>query len=151
MTCPNMSKREVMSKIEIVEKSDPELVRFLDERIAEYNWQHWEVSQRLPLAVQLKNDQGEIIAGCSGRTFGNWLQINTLWVCESLRGQSIGKELLELMESQAVKRGCNRAILDTLNFQAEPFYRKLGYKTEWVQEDYPKTGCKYFMTKRLVE
>ena len=146
-----MSKREVMSKIEIVEKSDPELVRFLDERIAEYNWQHWEVSQRLPLAVQLKNDQGEIIAGCSGRTFGNWLQINTLWVCESLRGQSIGKELLELMESQAVKRGCNRAILDTLNFQAEPFYRKLGYKTEWVQEDYPKTGCKYFMTKGLVE
>jgi GNAT superfamily N-acetyltransferase len=146
-----MSKREVMSKIEIVEKSDPELVRFLDERIAEYNWQHWEVSQRLPLAVQLKNDQGEIIAGCSGRTFGNWLQINTLWVCESLRGQSIGKELLELMESQAVKRGCNRAILDTLNFQAEPFYRKLGYKTEWVQEDYPRTGCKFFMTKRLVE
>ena len=55
MTCPNMSKREVMSKIEIVEKTDPELVRFLDERIAEYNWQHWEVSQRLPLAAQLKN------------------------------------------------------------------------------------------------
>lgn len=147
----NMSKLETMSKIEVLENSDPELVRFLDEKLAEYNWQHWEVNQRLPLAVQLKNEQREIIAGCSGRTFGNWLQISTLWVSESLRGQSIGRDLLKSMESQSIKRGCNRAILDTLNFQAEPFYRKLGYKTEWIQTEYPKTGCKYFMTKRLVE
>lgn len=138
-----------MNNIEVLENSDPELVKFLDQKLAEFNWQHWEVSERVPLAVQLKNEQDEVIAGCAGRTFGNWLQISTLWVSESLRGQSIGKQLLQSMETQAIKRGCNRAILDTLNFQAEPFYRKLGYKTEWVQEDYPRTGCKFFMTKRL--
>ncbi len=80
-----------MNNIEVLENSDPELVKFLDQKLAEFNWQHWEMSERVPLAVQLKNEQDEVIAGCVGRTFGNWLQINTLWVSESLRGQAIGK------------------------------------------------------------
>lgn len=40
-------------------------------------------------------------------------------------------------------------LLDTLNFQAMPFYQKYGYETQWVQQGYPKTGCKYFMAKKL--
>jgi GNAT superfamily N-acetyltransferase len=139
-----------MKQVEVLENPESELIEFLDQKLAEFNWAHWEVSERKPLAVQLKSEPGEIIAGIYGRTFGNWLQISTLWVAESLRGQSIGKQLIQTMESQAIKRGCNRAILDTLNFQAEPFYQKLGYKTEWIQTEYPKTGCKYFMTKRLI-
>ncbi|WP_268747950.1 hypothetical protein [Shewanella sp. cp20] len=29
------------------------------------------------------------------------------------------------------------------------FYEARGYRLEWTQEQYPATGCKYFMTKRL--
>lgn len=135
--------------IELLEDNEPSLVKFLDERIAEFNWANWEVSERKPLAVQVKDESGEIIAGSAGRTFGNWLQINTLWVSEALRGQNVGSQLLEQMESTAKQRGCIKSILDTLNFQAQPFYIKHGYVTQWVQTDYPKTGCKYFMVKDL--
>ena len=54
------------------------------------------------------------------------------------------------LESAAVGRGCQYSLLDTLNFQAAPFYQKFRYEKKWVQENYPKTGCKYFMVKHLL-
>jgi ribosomal protein S18 acetylase RimI-like enzyme len=128
-----------------------EFANTIEQKIAEFNWQHWEVSERLPLGLKFESETGELLAGFSARTFGNWLQIDNLWVSESLRGQSIGAQLLTEAESIAIERGCIYAILDTLNFQARPFYEARGYTLQWTQEAYPKTGCKYFMVKHLTE
>lgn len=136
-------------KIEVLQQPEQQLIDFLDEKIAEFNWENWEVSERLPLAVQIKNEQGKVIAGCAGRTFGDWLLINTLWVADELRGQNVGSQILQQMESAGIQRGCTKCLLDTLNFQAMPFYLKHGYETQWVQENYPKTGCRYYMQKVL--
>ena len=138
-------------KVEILDEPEQSLIDFLDEKIAEFNWAHWVVSERRPLAIQIKDSQGNIVAGSSARTFGNWLMINTLWVSEALRGQAIGCKILAELESAAIGRGCKMSMLDTLNFQAMPFYEKYGYQTKWTQEEYPKTGCKYFMVKELLE
>ncbi len=135
--------------IEVLQKPEQQLLDYLDKKIADFNWANWEVSERLPLAVQIKNDKGDVIAGAAGRTFGDWLLINTLWVSSDLRGQNIGSQILNEMELAAKQRGCCKCLLDTLNFQAMPFYQKHGYKTQWTQENYPKTGCKYFMVKEL--
>ncbi len=135
--------------IEVVDNPESELVSFLDEKIAEFNWAHWEVSERKALAVKLCDENGQVIAGAAGRTFGDWLMINTLWVAESLRGQNVGSQLLDKMEVAAKARGCNKALLDTLNFQAKPFYEKHGYQVQWMQQGYPKTGCRYYMMKQL--
>lgn len=134
-------------KLDVIQQPEQELIEFLDARIAEFNWAHWEVSERLPIAVQYTDEQGQILAGAAGRTFGNWLQLNTLWVSEKLRGQDIGSQLLTAIEAAARERGCIYCFVDTLNFQAMPFYKKHGYQVEWVQEQYPKTGCRYYMTK----
>jgi len=135
--------------IEILDEPEQTLIDFLDKKIAEFNWARWEVSERKPLAIQLKDELGNITAGASARTFGNWLLIDTLWVSESLRGKAIGCKILAELENAAKERGCTLSMLDTLNFQAMPFYEKYGYQTKWVQEQYPKTGCKYFMVKEL--
>ncbi|PKG80657.1 GNAT family N-acetyltransferase [Colwellia sp. 75C3] len=135
--------------IEVLQNPDQELTDYLDKKIADFNWANWEVSERTPLAVQIKNEQGEVVAGAAGRTFGDWLLINTLWVSDELRGQNIGSKILKEIEFAAKQRGCSKCLLDTLNFQAMPFYEKHGYKTQWIQENYPKTGCKYFMLKEL--
>ncbi|GAC19946.1 GNAT family N-acetyltransferase [Paraglaciecola arctica] len=136
-------------KIEVLDNPEQELIDFLDTKIADFNWENWEVNKRVPLAVQIKNDQGDVIAGAAARTFGNWLLLNTLWVSDELRGQKVGSKILKEIEESAKKRGCKKCLLDTLNFQAMPFYEKHGYKTQWIQQDYPKTGCKYFMVKEL--
>lgn len=135
--------------IEVLDKPEQELIDYLDNKISEFNWAHWEVSERTPLAVQIKNDQGVVIAGAAGRSFGNWLLLDTLWVSDELRGQHIGSKILKEIEAAGKKRGCIKCLLDTLNFQAMPFYEKHGYTTKWVQQNYPKTGCKYFMEKVL--
>lgn len=138
-------------KIEVLEDPDATLISFLDEKIAEFNWARWEVSERKPLAVKLSDENQQVIAGAAGRTFGDWLMINTLWVSQSLRGQKIGGQLLAKIESAAQSRGCNKVLLDTLNFQAMPFYKKHGYQVQWTQQGYPKTGCKYYMVKQMAD
>jgi len=135
--------------IEVLQNPEQKLIDYLDKQIADFNWENWEVQERKPLAVQIKNAQGEVVAGAAGRSFGNWLQLNTLWVSENLRGQDIGSQILKSFEDAGKKRGCVTCLLDTLNFQAMPFYEKYGYETQWIQEKYPKTGCKYYMTKQL--
>ena len=135
--------------IEVLDQPPQQLVDFLKAQISQFNWAHWEVGERLPLAVQIKNTSGEVIAGASGRSFGDWLLLDYLWVSESLRGQNLGSRLLLQFEAAGKERGCDKCLLDTLNFQAMPFYQKHGYVTQWVQQGYPKHGCKYYMVKLL--
>ena len=140
---------ECSVNIEVIENPEAELIAFLDEKIAEFNWAHWEVSERKAIAVKLTDENGQVIAGAAGRTFGDWLMINTLWVSDTLRGQQVGSKILQQIEQAAQGRGCNKALLDTLDFQAKPFYEKHGYQVQWTQQGYPKIGCRYYMMKQL--
>ncbi|GLX79362.1 N-acetyltransferase GCN5 [Thalassotalea insulae] len=136
-------------KIEVLDNPEQELIDYLNKKIADYNWERWEVNERLPLAIQIKNDNDEVIAGAAARSFGDWLLLDTLWVSEALRGQDVGSQILKEVEQAGKNRGCKKCLLDTLNFQAKPFYEKHGYQVQWIQKGYPKTGCKYFMVKQL--
>lgn len=135
--------------IECTAAPDSNDTKFLENKIDEFNNVHWDVKDKIPLVATIKDESSQIIAGASSKTFGNWLLIDVLWVSETLRGQDIGSKILKQMESEAVKRDCTHALLDTLNFQARPFYEKHGYKVQWTQENYPTHGCKYFMVKEL--
>lgn len=64
------------------------------------------------------------------------------------------QQIIELIttirvEEFGMNRRCRFALLDTLNFQARPFYEKFGYQVQWTQENYPNEGCKFFMVKQL--
>ena len=135
--------------IEVIESPTAELAQFFEKKIEEFNLERWEIKEKKPLAITVRNDQGDIVAGAAGKTFGNWLLLDNLWVDQSLRGQNMGSQILERLEAAARARGCKFVLLDTLGFQARPFYERLGYKVQWVQEQYPLEGCKYFMTKDL--
>jgi GNAT superfamily N-acetyltransferase len=136
-------------KIEVVEKPDQALVDFFETRLAEFNAERWEVKVKVPIVVRVTNDKGEITAGCAGKTFGSWLMIDNLWVREDMRGHDLGSKILAQIESAAKARGVKYVLLDTLNFQARPFYEKHGYKVQWTQEHYPRDGRKFFMSKEL--
>ncbi|WP_088330141.1 GNAT family N-acetyltransferase [Lacimicrobium sp. SS2-24] len=136
-------------KIEIENTPSESLTEFLHQQIVEFNRAHREWNERQPLAAVLRDEAGTIVGGAAGETFGNWLQLKTLWVDNSQRGKGVGSQLLVAMEQQAASRGCKFCLLDTLNIQARPFYEKCGYRVQWTQQHYPLTGSKYFMTKEL--
>jgi histone acetyltransferase (RNA polymerase elongator complex component) len=60
-----------------------------------------------------------------------------------------GKSLMHEAEHIARSRGCRFVMLDTLDFQARPFYQQLGYQLVFVQEDYPVCGKRYYLQKLL--
>lgn len=120
------------------------------QKIAEFNAQHWDANKRQALGLKKLNAQGEIVAMLAGRTFGNWFYLESFWLAASERGQGLGSQMLAAAEAIAKSRGCSFVLLDTLDFQAKPFYLRHGYQVQWVQQDYPFAGgAKYFMTKTL--
>jgi hypothetical protein len=50
-------------------------------------------------------------------------------------------------EEEAIRRGCCHAYLDTFDFQAPGFYRKLGYSEWGVLEDFPPGHQRIFLKK----
>ena len=113
--------------IEVVENPEPQLIDFLDQQIAAFNQANREPAKRKALAVQITNDNHEVVAGAGGCTFGHWLLLDTLWVSDKLRTQGVGSKILAQMELAAKNRGCDQCLLNTLDIQAMPFYKKHGY------------------------
>lgn len=102
------------------------------------------------LAIFIRDDGGVIAGGLDGYTHWGWLFISHLWLTEALRGRGYGTQLVEQAEQEAIQRGCHGAYLDTFDFQALGFYRKLGYDVFGVLEDFPPGHRRYFLQKRLL-
>lgn len=117
--------------------------------IRSYNRSKREAAESEPLNIYVEDDSGELMAGLVGETFGNWLEIEYLFVKEDLRGQGIGSQLLQQAESEAKKRNCRFAFVNTYQFQAPAFYQKHGYKEVFTLKDYPCTGQRHYYQKDL--
>ena len=117
--------------------------------IRSYNRSKREAAESEPLNLYVEDEHGEIMAGLVAETFGNWLEIEYLFVKEDLRGQGIGSQLLKQAESEAKKRNCRFAFVNTYQFQALAFYQKHGYKEVFTLKDYPYTGQRHYYQKDL--
>ena len=117
--------------------------------IRSYNRSKREAAESEPLNLYIEDEQGELMAGLVAETFGNWLEIEYLFVKEDLRGQGIGSQLLQQAESEAKKRNCRFAFVNTYQFQAPAFYQKHGYKEVFTLKDYPYTGQRHYYQKDL--
>ncbi|MGL5334968.1 MAG: GNAT family N-acetyltransferase [Enterovibrio sp.] len=122
---------------------------FLQDRMTESNHAVIGDCTRVPLAVFMHDEAGERQGGCIGYTYGNWLHIDLLWVAKSQRGQGAGSQLLGAIEKAAKARGCRFAILDTLSFQARPFYERHGYELQMTLAQAPVVHERYYLTKAL--
>lgn len=133
----------------LIDDESTDFAEAVRQKIVAFNQVQWQGLSRKNLGLKLQDSEGKLLAGISGKTFGNWFLIDYLWVDESLRHQKIGSRLLLEAELKAKARGCQFALLDTLDFQAKPFYERHGCHVQWIQQAYPETGSKFFMVKAL--
>jgi GNAT superfamily N-acetyltransferase len=117
--------------------------------LVEFNTSHGFPSDHLSLAVLLLDHEDEVIGGLWGKTGYGWLFVELLVVPERLRGRGFGGSLLERAEQIARDRGCIGSWLTTFTFQAEPFYRRLGYTQFGVLDDSPPGSARLFLRKRF--
>ncbi|HLY96929.1 MAG TPA: GNAT family N-acetyltransferase, partial [Sideroxyarcus sp.] len=109
-------------------------IRFVEERIIAYNVAATGYDDYCPLALFVRNDQGAIIAGLAGFTWGRTLKIELLWVHETLRGQGYASRLVETAEREAVARGCQHAVLDTHSFHGRLPVRRGAPVRRWCPD-----------------
>ena len=83
------------------------------------------------------HDNGELIAGIDGFTWGGYARIDYLWVAAAHRGLGLGSRLLAAAEDEARLRKCNTIVLDTHSFQAPDLYRSHGYTEIGTTVDTP--------------
>ena len=104
-----------------------------------------------PLDIMVKDKDGRLLGGLTGDTFWDWLEVNDIWLPETLRGQGLGTALLAAAESEAQRRGCRHVHLKTFGFQARGFYEKQGYHVVGELADYPPGTSFYWLRKELDE
>ena len=90
----------------------------------------------------------QLIGGLLGSTQWNWLFIGHLWVADAARGSGVGRRLIWAAQKEAVARDCDHAHCDTFQFQALPFYEKLGFEVFGRLEDYPPGYSRFYLQKR---
>jgi len=102
-----------------------------------------------PVAIFVRGGDGAIVAGVSAFLNWNWLQISLLWVDDQLRGEGIGSELMQRIESVGRDNGCQFAHVDTFSFQARTFYESLGFTVFATLENYPPDHSRHYLRKAL--
>lgn len=115
-----------------------------------YNQQFVDTSGWGDICVYLRDEQDVMRGGLIGQRKGDWLSIDYLWVCETTRGKGVGSEIIRRAEDLAREKGCLHALVDTISFQALPFYQKQGYQLVKTLEDFPLAGmARHYLTKAL--
>ena len=132
-----------------LENIESQKSQVIGDLIRSYNCSKREAAESEPLNLYVEDDSGELMAGLVAETFGNWLEIEYLFVKEDLRGQGIGSQLLQQAESEAKKRHCRYVFVNTYQFQAPDFYKKHGYEEVFTLKDYPYTGQRHYYQKDL--
>ena len=132
-----------------LENTKSQKSQIIGDLIRSYNRSKREVAESEPLNLYVEDEHGEIMAGLVAETFGNWLEIEYLFVKDDLRGQGIGSQLLQRAESEAKNRNCRYVFVNTYQFQAPAFYQKHDYQEVFTLKDYPCTGQRHYYQKDL--
>ncbi len=115
-----------------------------------YNFAKAGYRDHRPLAILVRDpDSGEVVGGLLGRTSFGLLHVDRFFLPEPLRKQGLGGRILKAAEEEGARRGCSRAILTTLSFQAPAFYRRQGWDELGRIDCDPPGHTRFLMTKRL--
>ena len=121
----------------------------LADRLYEFNVQATGIADGALLAVFLRGPDGKVLGGASGWIWGGTCYIRYFFIPADMRNRGHGTRIMSAIEREAVARRCEQIVLETHDFQAPGFYRKLGFAVVGAVDDYPR-GHRYLtMLKRL--
>jgi GNAT superfamily N-acetyltransferase len=101
------------------------------------------------LAVFVRDGTGRVVGGLLGHIRWKWVYVAKLWLPDELRGHGIGTRVMQAIEDYARRHDCHGIYLDTFEYQARPFYERLGYEQFGVLEGYPPGYRQFHLRKSL--
>ena len=136
-------------QVTIEAEPDPDDMQALVQGLTEFNAAHLGGAVPEYLLVTVRDTGATLAGGLLGATYLGWLTIQVLWLSEAARARGHGSTLMAQAEAEAVRRGCKHSFVETLDFQALPFYEKRGYVVRSRIDDFPPGGARYALTKEL--
>ncbi|WP_181310287.1 GNAT family N-acetyltransferase [Nocardioides campestrisoli] len=124
----------------VVGGGDSALDQRLSDELSKYNAAATPgVAPEEEITVRIEDD-GELLAGLSGWTWGQAAGIGLTWVHAEHRRSGLGSALLAAFEEEARRRGCTHVFVTSFTFQAPDFYQRHGYEETFRWESVPTPG-----------
>jgi GNAT superfamily N-acetyltransferase len=141
-------------ELTVEDDPDPTDIALLETRVAEQTARvtGHAIDGERQLAIFVRDDDGTILAGVFGWTWGGCAELQHLWVRESQRGNGLGTQLLDAAEAEAVRRGCGQIVLFTHAANAGANgdrYTRRGYELVGRVDDYPVGDAALWYRKSL--
>lgn len=132
----------------VEDRPDPAAVDRLEDAVHRDVRTRTGIGDEIELAVFARQD-GRMVGGIHGSTWGRCCELSTLWVEPGSRDQGLGSALLVAAQDEARRRGCIQVVLFTHDFQSSSMYRRLGYAEAGRVEDYPPGSAALWLRKAL--
>lgn len=100
-------------------------------------------------AFFIRDEKGSIVGGCNGAMYYGCLYIDLLWISEALRNKDYGTQLMQNAEKLGREHECTFAAVNTMDWEALGFYKKLGFEVEFERRGFVKDSVFYFLRKEL--
>lgn len=136
-------------KLSFLENPNPDDVQILTNGIKEYAKQQRGFESLDFFACFIRDADNSIIGGCSGGTLYGGLHIDNLWVSESIRHQGWGTKLMQAALRYGNEKDCAFATVNTMDWEAIEFYKKLGFELEFERHGFQKTLYSIFCGKNF--
>lgn len=136
-----------MLNIEYKDNLEEEFYSMIDNEFNKFAIKNGVTCNYMPFAFVAKEDS-KIVGIITGKSYYKEIHISDLIILEEYRNKKIGSKLLENVENYYKDKGFENINLTTYGFQAPEFYKKCGFKVEFVRENKknPKLN-KYFLVK----
>ena len=136
-----------MLNIEYKENLDDNINDMIDDEFNKFAAKNDVVCNYKSFNSVAKEDEN-IVGIITGHSYYNEVHISDLIILEEYRNRHIGSRLIEAVENYFKNKEFKNINLSTYEFQAPEFYKKCGFKVEFVRENKvnPKL-TKYFLVK----
>lgn len=122
-------------------------IKILQEGIAEYAKQMKKQEPLKFFAYFVRNDEDQIKGGCNGCIYYGCLYIDNMWVDKELRGKNYSTQLMQLAEKFGQENEALFATVNTMDWEALDFYKKLCFELEFERKGYVNNSTFYFLRK----
>lgn len=130
------------------EEDDPKIGEFINKEFTDYALKN-EVTLGYDEFCFVEEEDGKILGAITGRAYYNEVHIGDLIVSKDCRRSGLGSKLVKAVEEYYSGKCYDIITLTTFGFQAPEFYKKLGYKIEFVRENKDPKLSKYFLSKPI--
>lgn len=143
---PDMHGAHPIAKLSAAERA---IAERLNDELDRFNVRATGIKDAREWLVTETGDDGELLGGVYGWSWGATCWIESLWVREDARRSGLGSRLLEAAEKIAEDDGCGQLALETHSFQAPRLYARHGFELVGRLPDYPAGHDHLVMRKRL--